>query len=205
MKIFGNDGFRSKFGFKYMTIEFLSAFGFGIIDYCKCKNYDLPILFGRDTRSSGLIIEKFLTSLINYGGINTVSAGIIPTPGLSYALQPDIYSMGIMITASHNPFYDNGIKLFSSEGLKLLKKEEEILERKILERLKNRNYRFEGMIGIHKFSNSLSKKYANGIKNSFKKPNIDYKILIDCSNGAFSKVAKYALKSYQNIVFINDS
>ena len=104
MKVFGNDGFRSKFGYKYMTIEFLSAFSFGIIDYYKNKDYDLPILIGRDTRSSGLITEKLLVSIINYGGINTVSAGIIPTPGLSFILKPELYSMGIMITASHNPY-----------------------------------------------------------------------------------------------------
>ena len=69
MKIFGNDGFRSRFGHNYMTIEFLSAFSFGIIDYYRNKDYDLPILIGRDTRSSGLIIEKLLVSIINYNGI----------------------------------------------------------------------------------------------------------------------------------------
>ena len=63
MKVFGNDGFRSKFGYKYMTIEFLSAFSFGIIDYYKNKDYDLPILIGRDTRSSGLIIPVIFSSL----------------------------------------------------------------------------------------------------------------------------------------------
>ena len=110
MKIFGNDGFRSKFGYNYMTIEFLTAFGFAIIDYYKSKDNVLPILIGRDTRSSGTIIEKLLLSIFNYGGINTVSAGVIPTPGLSFILQSGKYFMGIMITASHNPHYDNGIK-----------------------------------------------------------------------------------------------
>ena len=205
MKVFGNDGFRSKFGYKYMTIEFLSAFSFGIIDYYKNKDYDLPILIGRDTRSSGLIIEKLLVSIINYGGINTVSAGIIPTPGLSFILKPELYSMGIMITASHNPYYDNGIKLYSNNGFKLLKIEEKIIERNILKRLNKKSYIFKGKIGIHKKPNLLYKKYALGIKNIFKRVNITDKILIDCSNGAFSDVAKIALKDYPNVVFINVS
>jgi len=204
MKIFGNDGFRSKFGYKYMTIEFLSAFGFGIVDYYNSKDYDLPIFIGRDTRSSGEIIENLLLSIFNYGGINTVSAGVIPTPGLSFILQSGIYSMGIMITASHNPHYDNGIKLYANDGFKLLKREEKIIERKILKRLKKKDFQFEGGIGIHKNSNLLYKNYALGIKNIFKRVNINDKILIDCSNGAFSHVAKIALKSYPNVVFIND-
>jgi len=205
MKIFGNDGFRSRFGHNYMTIEFLSAFGFGIIDYYKNKNYDLPILIGRDTRSSGLLIEKLLVSIINYGGINTISAGIIPTPGLSFILKPELYSMGIMITASHNPHYDNGIKLYSDNGLKLLEQEEKIIEQNILERIKKKDSQFLGKIGIHKKPNLLYKKYALGIKNIFKRVNIADKILIDCSNGAFSHVAKIALKDYPNVVFINVS
>jgi phosphoglucosamine mutase len=205
MKIFGNDGFRSRFGHNYMTIEFLSAFGFGIIDYYKSNAYDLPILIGRDTRSSGTIIEKLLISIFNYGGINTVSAGVIPTPGLSFVLQSGKYVMGIMITASHNPHYDNGIKLYSNGGFKLLEHEEKIIEQNILERLKKKDSQFLGKIGIHKKSNLLYKKYALGIKNIFKKVNIDDKILIDCSNGTFSHVAKIALKDYPNVVFINDS
>ena len=205
MKIFGNDGFRSRFGHNYMTIEFLSAFGFGIIDYYKSKDYNLPILIGRDTRSSGMIIEKLLLSIFNYGGINTVSAGVIPTPGLSFILQSGKYVMGIMITASHNPHYDNGIKLYSNGGFKLLEQEEKIIEQNILERLKKKDSQFLGKIGIHKKSNLLYKKYALGIKNIFKRVNIADKILIDCSNGAFSHVAKIALKDYPNVVFINVS
>ena len=205
MKIFGNDGFRSRFGHNYMTIEFLSAFGFGIIDYYKNNGYDLPILIGRDTRSSGVIIEKLLLSIFSYGGINTVLAGVIPTPGLSFVLQSGKYVMGIMITASHNPHYDNGVKLFSSGGFKCLEQEEKIIENNILERLKKKNSQFLGKIGIDKKPNFLYKKYAIGIKNIFKKVNIDDKILIDCSNGSFSHVAKIALKDYPNVVFINDS
>jgi len=205
MKIFGNDGFRSRFGHKYMTIEFLSAFCFGIIDYYKNQDYVLPILIGKDTRSSGTTIEKLLLSIFNYGGINTVSGGVIPTPGLSFILRSELYSLGIMITASHNPHYDNGIKLYSYNGFKLIEKEERIIEQNILKRLNHNHYIFEGKIGFHKKQNLLYKKYALGIKNIFKRVNIKSKILIDCSNGVFSHVAKIALKDYPNVAFINDS
>ena len=75
-----------------------------------------------------MIIEKLLLSIFNYEGINTVTAGVIPTPGLSFVLQSNKYVMGIMITASHNPHYDNGIKLYSNGGFKLLEQEEKIIE-----------------------------------------------------------------------------
>ena len=142
-----------------------------------------------------------LLSIFNYGGINTVSAGVIPTPGLSFVLQSEIYSLGIMITASHNPHYDNGIKLYSHNGFKLLKMEEKMIERNILNRLNKNSYIFEGKIGIHKKPNLLYKKYALGIKNIFKRVNIADKILIDCSNGSFSHLAKIAFKDHANIKF----
>ena len=66
MKIFGDDGFRSKFGQNYMTLEFLSSFGSGLIDYYRKVDSKLPILIGRDTRSSGIIVENLLLSVFNY-------------------------------------------------------------------------------------------------------------------------------------------
>ena len=112
MVIFGNDGFRSKFGEKYMTLEFLIAFAKSLATYHNKYLNNNPILIGRDTRITGNIIENIITGVLNYNGVNVVSAGIIPTPGLSSSLEGNNYSLGIMITASHDPPQNNGIKLF---------------------------------------------------------------------------------------------
>ena len=121
MKIFGNDGFRSRFGHNYMTIEFLSAFGFGIIDYYKSKTYNLPILIGRDTRISGDILLQAITQGINESGKKFINLGICPTPAIPFLIKQENLSSGIMISASHNPPEYNGIKIFDHNGQKINK------------------------------------------------------------------------------------
>ena len=147
MKIFGNDGFRSEFGQQYMTLEFLTAFCHGLVDYYEKRNLNMPIVVGKDTRSSGLIIENLLLSILNYRGIHTISCGVIPTPGLSNRLKTGTYSMGVMITASHNPFCDNGIKLFAGNGYKIPASEEHLIEEYILKRLNKEYIGFADRLG----------------------------------------------------------
>ena len=129
--IFGSDGFRSKFGEKYLTYKNIISFAYAVSQSDLLKK-NLPVLIGRDTRDTGIIIENIITSALNYLGVNTVTAGIVPSPCMSSLLKQSKYSLGIMITASHNPSEDNGIKLFSSKGLKIDKKIENVLEKKII-------------------------------------------------------------------------
>ena len=128
MLIFGNDGFRSKYGEKYMTLEFITAFSTSITKLYDTKLQKLPILIGRDTRNTGNIIQNIIISILNYYGIETVCVGVVPTPVLSSILSEGKYSLGIMITASHDPSENNGIKLFNDYGYKLGVKSESILE-----------------------------------------------------------------------------
>ena len=112
MKIFGNDGFRSKFGSKYMTFEFITAFASGLVQYFSKNNIVSPmVLIGKDTRFSCDFIEQVLTSVLNYNNVDTISVGVIPTPGLSFICSKYKPTVGIMITASHDHFTNNGIKL----------------------------------------------------------------------------------------------
>ena len=132
MKIFGSDGFRCRFGEKYMTDKFLQNFANSLGDIYYEKDYQLPILIARDTRSSGIIVEDLITSALTNKGISVELTGIMPTPGMSKLLQLGKYSIGIMITASHNPYHDNGIKMFGQDGYKLSSNIESKIESKIL-------------------------------------------------------------------------
>lgn len=200
--IFGSDGFRSKFGEKYLTYKNIISFAYAVSQSDLLKK-NLPVLIGRDTRDTGIIIENIITSALNYLGVNTVTAGIVPSPCMSSLLKQSKYSLGIMITASHNPSEDNGIKLFSSKGLKIDKKIENVLEKKIISQKYIKELVFKKN-GINKIIADPYTKYCNILIKAFdfKEPNA--KLLIDCSNGAFSNLIKYKFKKYKNFKIIND-
>tara|TARA_Y100000590_G_scaffold101747_1_gene115582 strand:+ start:33165 stop:34484 length:1320 start_codon:yes stop_codon:yes gene_type:complete len=204
VKVFGSDGFRSKFGEKYMTIEFIIAFARSI-SYFHIKNLNnVPVLIGRDTRISGNIIENLISGILNYNGIDVVSAGIMPTPGLSFSLKEDKYSLGIMITASHDKAQNNGIKLFSSSGVKLDEKSEKIIESDILSQLGVLEKKENEKIGSTRFKASLAKRYEYSLIERFPDLTLEKKILVDCSFGAFHSIARKSLINFKSINYIND-
>lgn len=205
MNIFGDDGFRSRVGEKYMTFDFLAVFANSIAGYCIKKELKWPVLIGRDTRRSGQIIENIITAVLNFRGIATKIIGVVPTPGLSSLLQDGNYSLGVMITASHDPVTNNGIKLFSSTGVKLDEESERRIEDDIKLMLSSSQHQFNGEIGSYDRAEESIEDYALKMRHAF--PNLDtsYKILVDCSNGAYSRVAKSALRDCKTIEFIYDN
>ena len=206
MMIFGNDGFRSKYGEKYMTIEFINAFTKSLY-YIHKKNYNRePILIGRDTRYSGKVIEDLITSTLNYYGIDTIVAGVIPTPTLSTLLLTGKYSIGIMITASHNKFDNNGIKLFDGYGNKLSESTESIIEKSINKILRYTSIKKNKLIpGKNHYKFNINKNYINKIIKHCKiDESLNYRILIDCSNGAFYEIVKSLLINFDGIDYIHD-
>ena len=111
---------------------------------------NFPIVIAKDTRISGEYIEKLLSDIIIKSGLNVIQTNILPTPGLSKLIEVNKYACGIMITASHNPSSDNGIKLFSKSGYKMKFKDEKFIEDNMREK------------------NKIKRKYKPGIV-SFKK------------------------------------
>jgi len=203
-KIFGNDGFRSEFGKKYMTIDFLTVFSDAVSYYLnKINNYN-PVLIGRDTRESGKIIEKIISGVFNYFNINVILLGEIPTPGLSYLMSTGEYSLGIMITASHNPSSDNGIKLFGHDGHKLKNDSEREIEKYILSGSKNKISALD-ILGKTEENFDKIKDYFKYLLDLLNIYSINKKILIDCSNGAFSGIVSQAKSFSSSISFINCS
>ena len=200
MKIFGSDGFRSKYGEKYLTKENINLFAISI-SYVYRRS-SKPILIARDTRYSGVLIEKQIVKILNSSGLSTVTAGVIPSPCVSSILKSKKYAIGIMITASHNPAEDNGIKLFSMNGSKLEKKIENVIEKRMIykKHFENKNKKK----GKNKNCKHLYKYYLKIIKNKFSYKPPNHKIVIDCSNGAYSKIITDLFRNVRNIKVINN-
>ena len=181
MKYFGTDGIRSTFGSGFLTEKFAFALGEAVGKFIELKNLKpKKILLAKDTRPSGEILQNAFYSGLSECKISGVSAGIIPTPALALCVSKKNFAMGVMITASHNPVHDNGFKFFNSNGNKLQKSDEEIIEGLI--EIK------EGFLPNNTFretSNSAKDLYFNHLVKNFPKGILKgKKIVADLANGA---------------------
>lgn len=119
MPYFGTDGIRARVGSKVMSPDFLVRVGLAIGSVFKTQSEKPKVLIGRDTRRSGYMIESSLESGLVAAGCEVLLVGAMPTPGVAYLTRTFHTDAGMVISASHNPHYDNGIKLFSGLGEKL--------------------------------------------------------------------------------------
>jgi phosphoglucosamine mutase len=189
-KLFGTDGIRGIANKYPMTSEMAVKIGRAIASFF--KNTENPkIIIGKDTRISGDMIENALVSGICSMGVDVYLAGIIPTPGIAY-LTPEIgANAGIVISASHNPYYDNGIKVFGNKGLKLSDNMESEIEKLILDETIETICQEIQDTGRVSIINNSGNKYSDFLKKCFPE-NIDLKglkIVVDCSNGATYDIA----------------
>jgi phosphoglucosamine mutase len=189
-KLFGTDGIRGRANEYPMIPEMAVKIGKAVAVKFKDKKKS-SIVIGRDTRLSGNMIECALVSGCCSAGADVYSAGVIPTPGLAMLASKLNVGAGIVVSASHNPFYDNGIKLFDGKGYKL--PDETELE---IEELINNDNLLSGNIsssniGCLRTIDDASVQYTGFLKNTlpagFSIKGV--KIAIDCSNGATYKIA----------------
>lgn len=117
-KYFGTDGIRGRVGDGVMTPEFVLKLGWAA-GKVLCNDSSNLVLIGKDTRISGYMLESVLEAGLSAAGVNSRLLGPMPTPGIAYLTRTLRASAGIVISASHNPYYDNGVKFFSTEGTKL--------------------------------------------------------------------------------------
>ena len=190
-KLFGTDGVRGVANEYPMTAEMALNIGRSTAYLFKRKGHTPRIIIGKDTRVSGYMLESALVSGICSMGVNALLVGPLPTPGIAFATSSMRADAGIVISASHNPFQDNGIKIFSSDGFKLPDERELEIEKLIFS---------NSMDPLHPSPSELGKAYriddARGryivfLKNTF--PN-EYtlegtKIVLDCAHGATYRVA----------------
>ena len=185
MSYFGTDGIRGKFGQMPITPEFALKLGFAagkVLKRNSPKNKPIVVL-GKDTRLSGYILEAALQAGLNAAGVYVHLLGPLPTPAIAHLTRALHAHAGIVISASHNPYFDNGIKFFSSEGKKL----PDHLQDQI-------NLELEKELEIEDTANlgkSVRVKDANGRYIEFCKSTFPYhydltdlKIVVDCANGA---------------------
>ncbi len=193
-RLFGTDGIRGEANRYPMNAH--TAFSVGqAVTYLLKKTYNKPrIIIGKDTRISGYMLESSIEAgITSMGGISYL-VGVLPTPGIAFITQSMRAHAGIVISASHNPYQDNGIKIFSGNGFKLSDEEEEIIEDLILNNdLSNlvppandmgKAYRLDDVLG----------RYIVFLKNTFPRDITmeDMKIVLDTANGATYKVAPIA-------------
>ena len=145
-KYFGTDGIRGKVNAGNINGEMFFKFGLAAGAYFKNqKRSKQTAIIAKDTRLSGYTLEPALVSGLASAGMHVYTLGPLPTNGLAMLTKKMKANMGIMITASHNPYHDNGLKLFGPDGLKLSdkieKKIEKLIDSKIKKSVSKRNFR----------------------------------------------------------------
>src|SRR5687768_7856406 len=126
MKLFGTDGIRGKAGVAPLDPETIARVGAALVR--TLGHPGLRVVIGRDTRESGTWIEEALARGLTSEGATVVSAGVIPTPAIAYLARTEGFDAGIVISASHNPYEDNGIKVFGGSGTKIAEQFESSVE-----------------------------------------------------------------------------
>jgi len=196
-KYFGTDGIRGAINSKYINGNMFFKFGLASGTYFKSQKKKKQVaIIAKDTRLSGYTLEPALVSGLASAGMHVYTFGPLPTNGLAMLTKEMRANMGIMITASHNPHYDNGLKLFGPDGMKLSdrieKKIESLIDKKISKHLSHPK-----KLGRVKRLETGTKKYIQILKKNFPKEfNLrGLKIVIDCANGAGYKAGPELLKS----------
>ena len=188
-KYFGTDGIRGKANSNKMNASLALNIGMATAEYFTRGNHKHFVLIGKDTRLSNYTIEPSLTAGFLSMGMNVYLTGPLPTPGVSALVSSMRCDVGVMISASHNHYSDNGIKIFGPDGTKLSDKDELNIEKLIDSKFKNL-VKPENL-GRAKRIEDAGGRYIEYLKSKISsKLRLDgLKIVIDCANGAAYKVA----------------
>ncbi len=196
-KYFGTDGIRGRVNDSKINGDMFFKFGLAAGTYFKnLKKVKQTAVIAKDTRLSGYTLEPALVSGLASAGMHVFTLGPLPTNGLAMLTKKMRANLGIMITASHNPYYDNGLKLFGPDGLKLSDKIEKKIE-KLIDAKINNNLSLPENLGRVKRLENATDRYLSILKNNFPKSFSlkGTKIAIDCANGAGYKSAPKLFRS----------
>ena len=186
-KFFGTDGIRGTFNEFPITTTFFYSLTKAIkLTFSNVKR----VVIGMDTRESSDLIESDIICGFNKMNVECNSLGVVSTPMLSFTTKKFNYDLGIMISASHNPYTDNGVKIFDKQGEKLCDKDELKIEKNINLAKKTQKYSFnieKKKVRFSEYENFLFERFS--ILKKF-----DKKILFDCANGSLSKIAPNVLR-----------
>ncbi|MBF0566639.1 MAG: phosphoglucosamine mutase [Nitrospirae bacterium] len=207
MKLFGTDGIRGTVNKYPITPEIVVKIGMAIGKLLHKKHGKNMIIIGKDTRLSGYILESALTSGICAMGMNVTLVGPIPTPAIAFLTKSLRFDAGIVISASHNPFQDNGIKIFTADGFKL----PDDMEQKIEELVEDENSRICKITGsklgrAYRLEDATA-RYIEYVKSTVPRDDTfeSLKVVVDSANGAAYKVTPTLLTELgARVISVND-
>ena len=193
-KYFGTDGVRGKVGSDPITPDFVMRLGHAagrVLAGIRRKGLERPaVLIGKDTRVSGYMLESALEAGLSAAGVDVLLVGPMPTPAVAYLTRALRLSAGIVVSGSHNPHEDNGIKFFSGDGAKLPDATEAAIERELARPLK---CMASGRLGKARRIDDAAGRYIEFCKTTF--PTSLHlrgmRIVVDCANGAAYHVAPH--------------
>jgi len=199
-RYFGTDGVRGVAN-ELLTPDFALKLGRAIaLQLLETTPHHPPrVLIGRDTRRSGAMLEAALVSGITSMGVSATSAGVVPTPAVAYLAREGHYDLGIVISASHNPAHDNGIKLIGGDGYKFPDEYEAQIEARLTESSERFPYPPADKIGIWEYDERESEQYLLYLlhlmreQTGEREPLRGIHIALDCANGAASQYAPVVL------------
>ncbi len=194
-RLFGTDGVRGTANVEPMTSEIAVRLGRAIAHVVKRSARRHKIIIGKDTRLSGYMLESALTSGICSMGVDVLICGPIPTPGIAFLTRSMRADAGVMISASHNPFQDNGIKFFGASGFKLPDELEREIEELVLDGPDRELHPSADEIGKAFSVHDALGRYNVFLKNTFPRQcTLDgVRVVIDCANGAGYRVGPEVL------------
>ena len=195
-KLFGTDGVRGVANLDPMTSEMAMQLGRAAAHLFMRRAGRHQIVIGKDTRISGYMLESALTSGICSMGVDVLLVGPMPTPAIAFLTRSLRADAGVMISASHNPYQDNGIKFFSSDGVKLPDEMEQRIEKLIVSNEIAHLRPTADAVGKAYRIDDAEGRYIEFVKRSLPK-NMDFKglkVVVDCANGAAYKVAPKVLR-----------
>jgi len=189
-KYFGTDGIRGKVGTSPIIPDFVLKLGWALGSVLKEYNpdKDVTVVIGKDTRISGYMFESTLEAGLSAAGVNTLLLGPMPTPGIAYLTRTFHADAGVVISASHNPYYDNGIKFFDRNGKKLPDEWELEIEDRLEQTMSTVD---SAKLGKAKRVDDAEGRYVEFCKSTIAHE-VDLrglKIVVDCANGATYRIA----------------
>jgi phosphoglucosamine mutase len=193
-KLFGTDGIRGQANAEPMTAETALRVGQAAAKRFRRGNHRHRVVIGKDTRLSGYLLEPALTAGFISMGMDVILVGPMPTPAVAMLTRSLRADLGVMLSASHNPYQDNGIKLFGPDGYKLSDDMEAAIERDVASDL-SADLASAAELGRAKRLDDAQGRYTEFVKQTFSKGlRLDgLKIVVDCANGAAYKVAPEVL------------
>jgi len=202
-KFFGTDGIRGRVGKPPITADFLLKIGWAVGSVL-AENGPASVIIGKDTRVSGYLFESALEAGFLSAGVNVGMLGPMPSPAIAYLTKAYGASAGVVISASHNNFQDNGVKFFSSQGVKLSDKTQKAIEKKISSPMVSVDSANIGKAVRH---DQALGRYIEFCKSTFDRIcNLSHlTIVVDCANGATYNIAQNVFEELgAKVIMINN-